>query len=58
MKKDLIVFGAGDSANLDLMGDSNFALGYQLYFLGKFNDGGNISELALVDSWFEQAAFS
>ena len=57
LKYDLIVLGAGDSANFDLTGDSNFAFGYQLYFLGKFASGYR-SELALVDPWFELAAFS
>lgn len=57
LKYDLIVLGAGDSANFDLTGDSNFAFGYQLYFLGKLASGYR-SELALVDPWFEFAAFS
>ena len=39
LKYDFIVLGAGDSASLDFIGDSNFAFGYQLYFLGKLNGG-------------------
>ncbi len=54
LKNDLIVFGAGDSANFDFMGDSKRKFGYQLYFFG--SETGCASELALVDPWFDPVA--
>jgi len=55
LRKDLIVFGAGDSACFDFIGDSSLKFGYQLYFFGMLARG-CISELAFVDPWLEPAA--